>query len=105
MNFMCNCKGKETCEIPILSEDLKNLGSFQYTGPYWNGVEYSTTFSNKLVADKSSFMIFAICEDLQIENPFGGEDITKKHLGWIIVCIDIFVIIALLCFTWLLENG
>jgi hypothetical protein len=50
-------------------------------------------------------MILAVCENLELANPFGGEPLTKEYLGWVIVLIDIFVIISLLLFTWFLENG
>ena len=50
-------------------------------------------------------MVIAFCEDYDLHLPWTDTPITKQDLGWIIVIIDIFVIIALILFTWFLENG
>jgi hypothetical protein len=50
-------------------------------------------------------IILAMCEDLDIMDPFTGITIHKKDFGMIIVIVDIIVILALIIFTWALEIG
>tara|TARA_B110000285_G_C14991727_1_gene546692 strand:- start:779 stop:1084 length:306 start_codon:yes stop_codon:yes gene_type:complete len=50
-------------------------------------------------------MLIAVCEDYEMQLPWSDTLITKQDLGWIIVIIDIFVITALILFTYFLENG
>lgn len=50
-------------------------------------------------------MIMAVCEMLEINDPFSGATINKSDLGLIVVFVDVFVIIFVLAFTWTLEIG
>ena len=50
-------------------------------------------------------MIFARCDDLDIPNPFMDEPLTKDQLGYIIVVVDIFVILTMFLFIYLIERG
>jgi hypothetical protein len=105
MNYFCVCKNKESCILPILSHDLNSLGSYGYGGDFLPGVEYTSDFMNKIIVDKPKLMIIAVCEDYEIQLPWLNSPISKQDLGWIIVIIDIFVIIALIMFIYFLENG
>ena len=50
-------------------------------------------------------MIMAVCEMLEINDPFSDSTINKADFGLIIVFVDVFVIIFVLAFTWTLEIG
>ena len=50
-------------------------------------------------------MILAVCEMLEINDPFSDSTINKSDLGLIVVFVDVFVIIFVLAFTWTLEIG
>jgi hypothetical protein len=50
-------------------------------------------------------MIMAVCEMLEINDPFSGKSINKSDFGLIIVFVDVVVIIFVLGFTWTLEIG
>lgn len=50
-------------------------------------------------------MVLAVCDMLEINDPFTGSSINKSDLGLTIVFVDIFVIIFVLAFTWTLEIG
>lgn len=50
-------------------------------------------------------MVFARCDDLDIPNPFMDEPLTKDDLGYIIVVVDIFVILTMFLYIYLLERG
>jgi hypothetical protein len=50
-------------------------------------------------------MVFARCDDLDIPNPFSDEPLTKYDLGYIIVVVDIFVMITLFLFIYMIERG
>lgn len=50
-------------------------------------------------------MIFARCDDLDIPNPFDDKPLTKDDLGYIIVVVDIFVILTMFLFIYLIERG
>ena len=51
-------------------------------------------------------MIMAVCEMLEINDPFRSDStINKADFGLIIVFVDVFVIIFVLAFTWTLEIG
>ena len=50
-------------------------------------------------------MIMAVCEMLEIKDPFSDATINKSDLGLIVVFVDVLVIIFVLAFTWTLEIG
>jgi len=63
----------------------------------------------KVMSDNSvpepQIMIMAVCEMLEINDPFSDSTINKADFGLIIVFVDVFVIIFVLAFTWTLEIG
>ena len=56
----------------------------------------------KKIHIRPNFMMLAKCKDDIMDNPFGGK-VAKSQLGWIVVCIDMFVVVAFLVFTAILE--
>ena len=50
-------------------------------------------------------MMMAVCEMLEINDPFSDSTINKSDLGLIVVLVDVLVIIFVLAFTWTLEIG
>ena len=48
-------------------------------------------------------MILAVCENLEITDPFSGKTVFKSDFGLVVVFVDIAVIVIVLLFTWALE--
>ena len=49
-------------------------------------------------------MLSAECQ-IEIENPFSGEKISKTDMALGIVLIDMFVVVLFCCFIWAMENS
>jgi hypothetical protein len=49
--------------------------------------------------------VLAVCEMLEITDPFTGKTIDKSAFGMIIVAVDVIVVLVILMFTWIIEIG
>jgi hypothetical protein len=50
-------------------------------------------------------MVLAVCEMIEMTDPFTGKTINKSDFGMIIVAVDVIVVLLILVFTWFLELG
>jgi hypothetical protein len=104
MYYYCHCYGNSECELPLLTEELKQLydmpSSEQDLIPK---LEYREEVM--FYMESKNIIAYANCDDADIYNPFGSEPLSKEKLGHLIVVVDIITIVILILFTWGLENG
>ncbi len=50
-------------------------------------------------------LVLAVCETLEITDPFTGKTIDKSAFGMVIVAVDVIVVLVILMFTWIIEIG
>jgi hypothetical protein len=71
--------------------------------------DIKTDVNGNVLADNNvpepEMLVLAVCEMLEITDPFSGEKLQKSEFGMIIVVVDVFVVIFILLFTWTLEIG
>lgn len=100
------------------SDELKTWPHWEYSEDMMEEIKrrelYSvfdikTDANGNVLADNNvpepEMLVLAVCEMLEITDPFSGEKLQKSEFGMIIVIVDVFVVIFILLFTWTLEIG
>lgn len=93
--FNTQCTGKREC-------------SFNIYNSKWALTSECTALINQRKAASSAvqprLMAFASCEIDDIFNPYTGEIIRKNEFGFVVVCFDLLVCIAMFAFVYCLSN-
>lgn len=104
--------------MEINQNTLMTWNDWQYTSDLMEEIQRRVQASSVIVQKDSNgnfmadnkvpepeIMMMAVCEMLEINDPFSDSTINKSDLGLIVVLVDVLVIIFVLAFTWTLEIG